>query len=94
VPTDVARDFSAAGGVPDQDRVPQLELFNEGGEIIGIGVHVVAVPGLARTAMATTIVSDRAISVGCKKDELLVPGVGIEGPAVPEDNRLPFAQSL
>ena len=47
VPADIAGDFAAAGRMPDMDRVLQIELLDELGQIVRIGVHVVAVPGLA-----------------------------------------------
>ena len=44
--SDVARDFAAARGVADMDGVFQVKRFNERGKIVGVGVHIVAVPGL------------------------------------------------
>ena len=41
VPTDVSGDLAAAGGVADQDRIPQVQRFDDGREIVGIAVHVV-----------------------------------------------------
>jgi len=47
VSADVAGDFAAAGGVADMDRVLQVERLDERGEVVGVGVHVVARPRLA-----------------------------------------------
>ena len=47
VPADVPRDFTSARGVPDVNRVFQIECLDERGQIVGVGVHVVAGPRLA-----------------------------------------------
>jgi hypothetical protein len=47
VAADIAGDFAAAHGVPDMDRVLQGELFHERREVIGVGIHFVAIPRLA-----------------------------------------------
>ena len=51
VPADVARDLTAAGRMADEDRVVQVELLDELPEIVGVGVHVVAGPRLARASV-------------------------------------------
>ena len=62
VATDIAGDFAAAGGVADVDRVLQVERFDQRREVVGVGVHVVAVPGLARSAVAAAVVGDAAVA--------------------------------
>ena len=94
VAADVASDFAAAGGVADVDRVLQVERFDERRQVVGVGVHVVAVPGLARSAVAAAVVGDAAIAVGGQKDHLVFPGVGAQRPAVAEDDGLPAAPVL
>ena len=58
VPADVPRHLASAGGVPDVNRVFQIERLDERGQIVGVGVHVVAGPRLARPAVAPAIVRD------------------------------------
>ncbi len=94
VATDVAGHLAAAGGMADKHRVVQIECFDECREIVGVGVHVVAFPRLARTAMAATVMSNRTIAMGCYEDQLVVPGIGIERPTVAEDDGLPRAPVL
>ena len=36
MPADVSGDLAAAGGVADQDRVPQVQRFDDGREIVGV----------------------------------------------------------
>src|SRR5215831_4451114 len=43
-----ADDVAITGGVADMDRVGQVERCDERCEVIGIGDHIVALPGLAR----------------------------------------------
>ena len=91
---DVAGDFAAAGRVADQDRVVQVERLDELGEVVGVGVQVVAVPGLAGTPASATVVGDGAIAVGRDEERLVIPGVGGQRPAVAEHDRLAAPQSL
>jgi hypothetical protein len=65
VAADVAGHFAAAGEVVDEDRVMQVERLEECTEVVGVGVEVVAVPRLARTAASASIVRDGAVAVGC-----------------------------
>jgi len=47
VTPDVTSHLAAAGRVSDMDRILEVELCYQFREIVGIGVHVVAVPWLA-----------------------------------------------
>jgi len=55
-------DFTAAGGEAEQYGILQVERVHERREVVGIGVHVVAVPGLAGAAMAATVMGDATIA--------------------------------
>ena len=70
------------------DHVRQGERFDKRREVVGVGVHLVAGPGLRGPSMPPTIVGDGAIALGGQEEQLLVPGVGVERPAVAEDHRL------
>ena len=94
VAADVARDFAAAGRVADVDRVLQIERLDQRREIVGVGVHLVAVPRLARSAVAAAVVRDAAVAVRGEEHHLVFPGVGAERPAVAEDDRLSRAPVL
>src|SRR5512135_565795 len=94
VATDVPGHLAATGGVADENRVFQIERFDELREVVRIGVHLVTGPGLARTAMPPTVMRDGAKTVGRHEDRLVVPGVGIERPAMAEHDRLPAAPVL
>jgi hypothetical protein len=63
VAADVACDFAAASGVANVDRVLQVELFDERREVVGVGVHFIAIPWLARSAVTTTVMGDAAVTM-------------------------------
>ena len=71
VATDIAGDFAAARGVADMDRVPQVKCFDERRKVVGVGVQVVAMPGLARAAMAAAIMGDAAVAARGQKEHLV-----------------------
>ena len=66
----------------------QVERFGECGEVIGVSVHVIAAPGLGGAAVAAAVVGDAAIAVTREKKHLVFESVGIEWPAVAENNGL------
>jgi hypothetical protein len=76
------------------DGILEIELSNKLREIVGVGVHVVAAPRLARTSVAATIVGDAAISLRSQKEHLVLKGIRGKWPAVTEDHRLPGATCL
>ena len=73
------------------DRVFQIERFDQLRQVVGVGVHVVAAPGLARSAVAAPVVRDAAVAAGGQKEHLVLEGVGAQRPAVAEDNGLSAA---
>src|SRR5262249_40507843 len=86
---DVARNDSAAGGMPDENYVLQVERFDERCQVFGERVHAVcAAPGLGRAAEATPVIGDAAVSAVAEEEPLIVPGIGAERPTVAEDHRL------
>ena len=86
VPPQVVDDLSAARGVPDQGEVGQVERRDQDGEVVGVGVHLVAVPGLRRATVAAAVVRDDAVPVLGEEPRTRIPGVGVERPAVAEDD--------
>ena len=94
VAADVARDLAAARRVPDVDGVLQVERLGERDEVVGVGVHLVAVPGLGRSPVSAAVVGDAAKAARREEDHLGVPVVRAERPAVAEDDGLPAAPVL
>jgi hypothetical protein len=76
------------------DRLFQVERFHKGGKVVGIGVHIVAVPRLARPAVTPAVMGYTAVAPTGQKEHLILEGVGRERPTVAEDNGLPGAPVL
>src|SRR5215468_3126246 len=74
--------------------VPQVECGDERGEVVGIRVQIVAVPGLARTPMAAAVMGNAAVAARGQKEHLVFPGVRAQRPAVAEDDGLSTAPVL
>src|SRR5271165_1199594 len=91
---DVTGDFSAASGVAYMDCILKVEFFGEGGEIVGVGVHLVAVPGLSRPAVAAPVVRDDSIATLAEEQHLSVPVVRAERPSVTEHDGLALSPVL
>ena len=70
------------------DRVLQVKLFRKGCEIVGISVHIVAVPGLGGTAVTAPVSRDDSIATLPEEQHLSVPVVRREWPAVAEHDGL------
>ena len=85
---DVAGDFSAAGGVTHVDCVAQIQRLGERREIVGVGIHLIAVPWLAGSTVTAAVVRDTAVAVEAQKHHLVFPGVRAQRPAVAEDHGL------
>jgi len=94
VPADIASDFAATRGKADQDGALQVERFDELREVVGIRVHLVAIPGLARPAMAATVMANAAIAVVGKEQHLRLPAIRTKRPAVLNTTGCPVPQSL
>ena len=76
------------------DGVLQIEMRRQRRQIVGIMIHVVAVAGLGRAAVAAPVMGDDAIAVVQEEQHLRVPVVGRQRPAVAEHDRLPAAPVL
>ena len=76
------------------DGLLEIELVDEIREVVGVCVHVVAGPRLARTSMATAVMGNAAVSVSGQEEHLVFPGIRAQRPAVAEDDRLSCAPVL
>lgn len=68
--------------------VAQVEVFDDGGEIVGVVVHVVAVGDLLRPAVPPPVVRDHPVALTEEEHQLGVPVVRRQRPAVAEHDRL------
>ncbi|HEY3826240.1 MAG TPA: hypothetical protein VGL82_16855 [Bryobacteraceae bacterium] len=82
MPTQIARHVSAAGGMADMDGVFQVEMRRESRQVVGVMIHIVAIGGLGRATMATAVMSNHAIATMQKEQQLCVPIIGRQRPAM------------
>ena len=76
---DIARDLAAPGGVADVDGALEVECRGQLGDVVGVGVHLVAVHRLSGAAVPTAIMGDHPVPVMLEKHHLVVPVVGAQG---------------
>jgi hypothetical protein len=73
---DIADDLAAARRMADMNCVAQVESGRQLDEIGGVCVHLVAGPGLARSAMAPAVMRDHPVALLQEEQHLIVPVVG------------------
>src|SRR5690606_15138327 len=86
--------LTASGRVANMDGITQVEERRKRGDVLGIGVHVIAAIGLARTAVSAAVVGDDAIAIFEKEEQLGIPVIAAKGPAMVEDNGLAMTHVL
>src|SRR5258708_34934789 len=75
----------------DMDGLLEIELLDEFREVVGVRVHVVACPRLARPSVAAAVMRNAAIAARCEKEHLVFERIRGERPAMAENYRLPCA---
>jgi hypothetical protein len=60
----------------DMDGVFQTEMRCNSSQVIGVMVHIVAIPGLGRATMAAPVMRDHTIALLHKEQHLIVPIIG------------------
>ena len=63
----VADHLTAAGRVPDVDRVVQIEMLDHRRQIVGVVVDVVAVAGLSGPPVPAPVGGDHAVAVAPRR---------------------------
>src|ERR1700685_3566481 len=84
---DVSGNFSAARRMPDKCSLSKVKRFDEIRQIVGVGIHVIAVPRLLRSAMTAAVMRNDTISVLAEENHLCVPCVRTERPTVARTRR-------
>jgi len=56
--------------MPDKHDIPHVELFQQLREVVGIGVQVIALPRLARTAVTAPVEGYAAVPTRCQEEHL------------------------
>src|SRR5260370_11232122 len=88
MPSQIVRRLAAAGGMADMDGVFQVEMRRQSRQVVGIMVHIVAVGGLGRATMAAAVMGDDAIAMMQEEQQLRVPIIGGQRPAVAGHERV------
>jgi hypothetical protein len=70
------------------DGVPEVEMLDHGGGVGRVVVHVVTIADLARATVAAAVVRDDAVPLADEEEQLGVPIVRAQRPAVVEDDGL------
>jgi hypothetical protein len=70
------------------DRVPQVEMLNHRGGVSGVVIHVVTVGNLRGSTVSASIMGDDPIALCHEVEQLRVPVIGTQRPAMMEDERL------
>src|SRR3984957_11877891 len=94
MPSQIVRHLATPRGMADVDRISQVEMRRESGQVIGIMVHIVAVGGLSRAAVPTAVMGDHPIAVMQEEQHLVIPVVRAERPTMAENYRLSFTPVL
>src|SRR5258708_24662524 len=66
------------------------EGFHHLGEIVGVGVHVIALPRLAGAAMTSTIMSDTAVALSRQEEHLVFKSVAVQRIRMVKNDGLSF----
>ena len=82
MPGNVTCYLAAACGVADVHDLAQVEVLHDGGCVGGVMVHVVAVRDLGGSAVAAAVMRDDPEAALNEEQQLSVPVVGAQGPAV------------
>jgi hypothetical protein len=83
----VAGDLAAAHGEAGDGHVLKRQGVDDGGQVVGHGVVVVAVPGLLGPSEAAPVIGDHAMPRAGEVERLVLPGIGVERPAVDQHDR-------
>src|ERR1019366_826278 len=76
------------------DCLLQVQRLSQRCKVVGVGVHVVAIRGLARPAVTTAVMRNGAITMRGQEDHLIFPGIRAQRPAMTEDHGLSRAPIL
>ena len=94
VPAHVMHDLAATGGMTDERDTSHIEGVQHAGEVVGVRVHLIAVPRLARSTVTAAIVRDHAATVLGEEQRRGFPPVGVQRPTVTQEHRHAHAPVL
>jgi hypothetical protein len=77
-----------------QHDVLQIKGFDQLGEIVGVGVHVITLPRLTGPPMTPAVSSNAAVALVDQKKHLIFKGIRVEAIRMIKNDGFPFPQSL
>ncbi|MNF95797.1 hypothetical protein D3C84_785660 [compost metagenome] len=89
----VMHHLAAAGGMSDMHCAAYPQVIDHRRHVIGVMVHVVAIPDLAGAPVAAAVMGDNPITLGQEEQHLRIPVVTAERPTVVEENHLGIARA-
>src|SRR5262245_3694747 len=78
----------------DVDRVAQIEVCGDRGDVSSVMVHVVPVADLARPSVPAPVMSDDAVALLQEIEQLVVPVIAAERPTMMEHDGLRALRAL
>ena len=72
----------------DMDGILQVEMLRKSSQVVRIMVHIVAIGDWSGASMATAVMGDHAIAPMKEEQQLRIPVIGRQRPAVAEHNGL------
>src|SRR5260221_2404461 len=78
----------------DHDHILQVQVIDDCGQVIGVLVHIVAVPRLIGTPVTPAIMGDHSVTLLTKIKHLRFPGIARQRPSMREDDWLTLSPIL
>jgi hypothetical protein len=94
LPREVVDDLAAARRMAHVNCFLEIELGRHRSKVVSIVIHVVAVADLRRAPVTAPVMGDDAIAVIKKEQQLRVPVIGRQRPAMAENDGLTRAPVL
>jgi hypothetical protein len=86
MPSKEARDLAAARRVTDHHRAFEIKVLEEREQVVGVRIHLIAVPRLAGAPVSAAVMRDTAVAALRQKKHLRLEGIAAQRPAVAERN--------
>ncbi|MNH25494.1 hypothetical protein D3C79_854910 [compost metagenome] len=74
-------------------RAAYAQMIDHCRHVVGVVVHVMAIPDLAGAPVAAAVVGDDTVALGQEKQHLRVPVVGAQWPAMVKEDHLGAARA-
>ena len=86
--------LASAGRMAGHRGIFKIKMVHRLGQIVGVLIHIVPLPNLARTSVAATIMGDDTITLLPEKQHWCVQASALKGPPRENVTTGPLSQSL